>query len=61
MSYLLQDQAVKQLSIVQLAAHGSDFVYEHTISIKTEMLAKKITASPGARQPPRLWPWSRTS
>jgi cytochrome P450 len=26
MSYLLQDQAVKQLSIVQLAAHGSDFV-----------------------------------
>ncbi|KAL8923515.1 MAG: hypothetical protein Q9172_003088 [Xanthocarpia lactea] len=26
MSHLLQDQAVKQLSIVQLAAHGSDFV-----------------------------------
>ena len=28
MSYLLQDQDVKRLSIVQLAAHGSDFVYE---------------------------------
>ena len=31
MSYLLQDQAVKQLSIVQLAAHGSDFVYGHAL------------------------------